>query len=64
MMEKKKPKGLAPEELEAQTAEMLPNRIEMRRRRRRRKIVINNSFNETAFCITGANNGSVTQNCA
>ncbi len=51
MMEnKKKPKGLASEELEAQSAVLLPSRIEMRRRRRRRKIVINNSFNN-AECL-------------
>jgi hypothetical protein len=39
-MEKKIEKGLALEELEAQSAELLPDRLEMRRRsriRRRRK---------------------------
>jgi hypothetical protein len=39
-MEKKIEKGLALEELEAQTAELLPDRLEMRRRsniRKRRK---------------------------
>ena len=39
-MEKKIEKGLTLEELEAQTAELLPDRLEMRRRsriRRRRK---------------------------
>jgi hypothetical protein len=34
-MEKKIEKGLALEELEAQSAELLPDRLEMRRRRRR-----------------------------
>jgi hypothetical protein len=34
-MEKKIEKGLALEELEAQTAELLPDRLEMRRRRGR-----------------------------
>jgi hypothetical protein len=33
-MEKKSEKGLALEELEAQTAELLPDRLEMRRRSR------------------------------
>ncbi len=51
MMEnKKKPKGLAFEELEAQSAVLLPSRIEMRRRRRRRTIIVNNSFNN-ASCV-------------
>ena len=35
-MEKKIEKGLALEELEAQTAELLPDRLEMHRRRRHR----------------------------
>ncbi len=44
--------GLSLEELEAQTAELLPERIEMRRRRRRR----NGGINCTGVNVAGDDN--------
>jgi len=43
-------KGLALEELEAQTAELLPDRLEMHRRRRRRGSRIRRNASEGFTC--------------
>ena len=57
--ERHQAEGLTLEELEGQTVELLPDRVEMRRRRRRRTIVINN-FN-TVNCVNSP--GVLTSSC-